>query len=1716
MNGNVLTIPTRAIHRRVPRIEGGSCGRHDTVCGVHHQRGHAARTLLQPDPHGLLLRPCTCCILDPSRRALHTHPGPSPSPSPAAPCPSAVNCCIFHQQRLRSQLANVTCSLARALTLCRGRPAPSLPPRHSRYFTTACRYPLQSLPKPSLGAVRLSPAARLRRESTPRTPHSLSTKSFLCTRATAKVTPPTQKKGHRRLPSTPSTPHTSRAADSTTPEAHQDTDVKRTLYTPPSGSGAAIAMRSPNVSPHSRQANPSPPSHPRPGIMSYPSNSAPSTPQQLPRDSMRNLRTPSPNSRRRKTSPRSVSSESSRVLPSMRTVSDGCRFQSTQTSRRRMPYNIGSEPLEAEKPFWTMSSDRREQITLQCETLYQKLLPSADSQRRRDALVAKLQRILEEEMPESRIKIDVFGSSGNLLCTSDSDVDVCVTMSGNGMVCSIASILAKRAMDKVTCVHAKSVPIVKIWDPELAMACDLNVNNQVALINTRLVRAYMQIGHSARKLAMLVKHWTQQRVINEASGGTLSSYSWTLLVINFLQVNNILPVITLQGTDGKAKENFSADVEAFKNFGPSSPPPLGDLFYDFFKHYGFDVDFETSVFSVRSGVISSKADSRWSRIANNNRLCVEEPFNNDRNLGNTADDTAMRGLHLEMRNAARSMGNGSVNIEGGVCQLFEFSLSEPKYPIFERPPPQPRPVLTRSRSQAGRGGRGSVNMRGGSRAYDQRNAANSRRASSATAYAGQGPIGLMPPEMWQHMDPYTIQQDLHNLTRHLSHEQERLRLVQQQIMEQRMQQSNLGGSGNRRSYAGPSLPSQPGSPGPQTPSFENGPRTAPLFPSYGNGFRYDTSVPMSQSSSHQGSNSKQSSPMLSEAVPLRRSAQQQIQAPDSPGASQRSRSQPARPGQPGQPMGYPYMQYVAAGHQLIYGNSQQQYPYLVPRYYTDQRGIRYLYMPNAVPREYVGYGINSNSPHAPAGMELSSIPAYEDLQRQGRPRSPVPRDGHAVFSESPARSPSALSSNVDDYHGLQSAPLPVGYVNDRQSVHVSHHDTQGPVIVNGSGLRNSLPAYDVLPPPHTASNENGVAPHIPAAHRNSDGGQRSFADRAAAISRMWPDQQNLTYVDQSDTASSYDDSGSYIGGDTLASSQDLPPVPSLSRPPPGRHVEGSTSGHAAVEHASGDATLSPARLPVDPQPNGQRRSSGNSRPSIPSLDLGVPGRVRDGAPSSTKVLSPVQERRTPSPTSSRRAEPKRNSLPNGKPLPNPIFSPKGKNFSELPTPPTPLPAAGAAGPSTGPAGQPLPTPPLKATPSSRAGGQASTNQWQQAGGRKKKGYGGAVWGVHLLTPGAQKIDIASETLVLAATAAACTPASLAGEIDASSPRYSIYSHADPSTQGSQLLFLYTCPSSSSIKERMLYAASRAITLNVTLPDLGLQISKRLEASSPDEITEDVVLEELGVKAQSLSSLILNGRGAVQITRMAIAAATCLIRLCFAVKADLAKISNPNAEEKAFLLQVLNSPWSPSGLCVPSRGGSLEAGSSFLSAAAASCPRRVSPRNMTASRISSPTGTIQDTRLVAFKSSFTSVILRARVAGTRRAVPAEVEAAVEVDAVTERQRCGLSVLAPQSVAVPRVEISIGVERWNKDPVKMFKHLGHCRRLSIVPDERVGNVVYCADTDPFSRVQTCRDENRLAGAKRPGGIGWVNTQVECWNVATLERLANGGKTDMRWEQ
>lgn len=79
------------------------------------------------------------------------------------------------------------------------------------------------------------------------------------------------------------------------------------------------------------------------------------------------------------------------------------------------------------------------------------------------------------------------------------------------------------------------VPILKFTDKNTGFEIDLNCNNSVGIRNTHLLHCYARLDWRVRPLVIMVKLWAQANNINDAKNMTVSSYSWALMVINYLQ-----------------------------------------------------------------------------------------------------------------------------------------------------------------------------------------------------------------------------------------------------------------------------------------------------------------------------------------------------------------------------------------------------------------------------------------------------------------------------------------------------------------------------------------------------------------------------------------------------------------------------------------------------------------------------------------------------------------------------------------------------------------------------------------------------------------------------------------------------------------------------------------------------------------------------------------------------------------------------------------------------------------------------------------------------------------------------------------------------------------------------------------------------------------------------------------------------------------------------
>ena len=94
---------------------------------------------------------------------------------------------------------------------------------------------------------------------------------------------------------------------------------------------------------------------------------------------------------------------------------------------------------------------------------------------------------------------------------------------------------------------------------------------------------------------------------------------------------------------------------------------------------------------------------------------------------------------------------------------------------------------------------------------------------------------------------------------------------------------------------------------------------------------------------------------------------------------------------------------------------------------------------------------------------------------------------------------------------------------------------------------------------------------------------------------------------------------------------------------------------------------------------------------------------------------------------------------------------------------------------------------------------------------------------------AKAINIPNETIDLAGTSVV-TPDDLSSFISDQEPRFSFYRYETDDSNGRRkafVVFIYTCPAESRVKERMLYASSRANVISLAREPAGLTIDKKV-------------------------------------------------------------------------------------------------------------------------------------------------------------------------------------------------------------------------------------------------------------------------------------------------
>nr|XP_017236141.1 PREDICTED: UTP:RNA uridylyltransferase 1 [Daucus carota subsp. sativus] len=299
--------------------------------------------------------------------------------------------------------------------------------------------------------------------------------------------------------------------------------------------------------------------------------------------------------------------------------------------------------------------------------IYESLKPSEEEKAKQKQLMALLEKHVNKEWPEARLYL--YGSGANSFGFKKSDIDVCLAIDDlnvnkSEVLLKLADILQADNLQNVQALTRARVPIVKLMDPVTGISCDICVNNLLAVINTKLLRDYALIDERLRQLAFIIKHWAKSRGVNETYQGTLSSYAYVLMCINFLQQRNpaILPCLqrmerTYAVNVDNAECAYFDQVEKLVGFGSQNRETIAQLVWEFFSYWAFYHDYTNEVISVREGITLSKHEKDWTRRVGNDRhlICIEDPFEITHDLGRVVDKYSIRVLREEFERAAEIM-----------------------------------------------------------------------------------------------------------------------------------------------------------------------------------------------------------------------------------------------------------------------------------------------------------------------------------------------------------------------------------------------------------------------------------------------------------------------------------------------------------------------------------------------------------------------------------------------------------------------------------------------------------------------------------------------------------------------------------------------------------------------------------------------------------------------------------------------------------------------------------------------------------------------------------------------------------------------------------------------------------------------------------------------------------------------------------------------------
>jgi len=314
----------------------------------------------------------------------------------------------------------------------------------------------------------------------------------------------------------------------------------------------------------------------------------------------------------------------------------------------------------------------------------------------RESLTRHLTRLLERRF-QRNAKVEAFGSSVTGLSLGTGDLDLCLSFKREQpkkVLRKVAGLLREEGMMDIQEIPKATIPIVKFKDSRSGLDVDISIENRLAIYNSKMLKGYAQ-DKRVREFILMVKYWASRRGINTAYEGTLSSYAWTLIAIQHLQMTN--PPIAPNRQKGTKPNLIEINGKSYDVSSDSSPfesknqQTLAPLLIGSFDRFATRWDWNEMVVSIRNGSHLNAEKKKWTHSGplplevvtgqSKNRMehimPIEDPFDHEHDLSRVVKPEGAMTIQEEFMRALHLLSEGTSWKE--ICKpIFEID-EEPEY-----------------------------------------------------------------------------------------------------------------------------------------------------------------------------------------------------------------------------------------------------------------------------------------------------------------------------------------------------------------------------------------------------------------------------------------------------------------------------------------------------------------------------------------------------------------------------------------------------------------------------------------------------------------------------------------------------------------------------------------------------------------------------------------------------------------------------------------------------------------------------------------------------------------------------------------------------------------------------------------------------------------------------------------------------------------------------